>query len=463
MAETEAVTMAARQVPDFASEVSLAKLSHHSVARRPPSLRRMVVQSGILALVVLALVTLAGVEASGRIATQEAINDAREVTDLVAETVIQPVLTDDLITGSPDALARLDAVTRTLIRTRSIVRVKLWTQDGRVIYSDESRLIGRTFPLNSDERAALAMPSTRAELSDLSRSENQFERSQGRLLEVYRPVWTPGNVRLLFETYSRYSEVTIRSRQLWQGFAGVMLGTVLAMIVMTSPLAWTLFVRLRRLQRQREEALARAVEASDSERRRIAATLHDGVVQELAAISYVVSTAADSTAGTDRQLADRLRVAAGGLRASIGGLRSLLVDVYPPALRAAGIVAALTDLAGMLRPRGIEVDLDLADHVELDERGESLVFRIAQEIIRNIGRHSGARSVCIRLACSGTHVVLTIADDGVGFDPRAVLASPREGHFGLALMTDLATDAGAALTVASAPDMGTQWRLVICR
>jgi two-component system NarL family sensor kinase len=183
----------------------------------------------------------------------------------------------------------------------------------------------------------------------------------------------------------------------------------------------------------------------------------------LAAISYVVSTAADSTAGSDRQLADRLRMAASGLRASIGGLRSLLVDVYPPALRGAGIIAALTDLAGMLRPRGIEVDLELADHVGLDEHGENLVFRIAQEIIRNIGRHSGAGSVCIRLTCAGSDVVLTIADDGVGFDPRAVLASPREGHFGLALMTDLATNAGAALSVASAPGRGTRWQLVVSR
>jgi signal transduction histidine kinase len=300
-----------------------------------------------------------------------------------------------------------------------------------------------------------------AELSDLSRPENEYERSHGRMLEVYRPVWTAQGTRLLFEMYTRYSEVTVRARHLWLGLAGIVLATLLATFLMMLPLGWALSTRLRRSQQQREQALARAVEASDNERRRIAATLHDGVVQELSAISYVVSSAADRATGTDQQLAERLQVAASGVRASIGGLRSLLVDVYPPALGAAGIAAALSDLAGMLRPRGIEVELDLDLDVDLNADGESLVFRIAQEIIRNIGRHSGARRVRVTLARTGTTAVLTVTDDGVGFDPKGVVAATREGHFGITLMTNLATEAGAHLSVAAAPGSGTMWRLEV--
>ena len=449
------------QAPADLIEVRLSRAARRAAPRHPPSLRRLIVQVVVAALAMVSLVAIAGVEASRRTAEHESVNYALRVTDLLAEGVVQPILTDDMLTGSPEAVRRLDRVIRSVILTRSIIRVKLWDAGGRVVYSDEPRLIGRTFPLDDNERAALTEPSTRAELSDLSRPENQFERSQGRMLEVYRPVWTAEGTRLLFETYSRYAEVTVRARQLWLGFAGIVLTTLLATVVVMLPLGWALYTRLRRSQQQREHALARAVEASDNERRRIAGTLHDGVVQELSGISYVVCGAADRAATLDGQLADRLRVVASGVRASIGGLRSLLVDVYPPSLRSAGIAAALSDLAGMLRPRGIDVELDLADQVELDGPGESLVFRIAQEIIRNIGRHSGARSVRVVLAPEDGTVSLTITDDGVGFDPRGAVAATGQGHFGMTLMTDLATEAGVYLCVASAPGRGTRWRLAV--
>ena len=442
-------------------EVCLSRAGRRSVPRHPPTLRRLIVQLVVAGLTLVSLVAVAGVEASRRTAEQESVNNALRMTDLLAEGVVQPLLTDDMLTGAPGALERLDTVMRSVIMTRSILRVKMWGADGRIVYSDEPQLIGRTFPLDDNERAALDEPSTRAELSDLSRPENQFERSQGRMLEVYRPVWTAEGTRLLFETYSRYAEVTVRARQLSLGFAGIVLTTLLATVLMVLPLAWALHTRLRRSQQQREQALARAVEASDNERRRIAATLHDGVVQELSGIAYLVSSAADRAATLDGQLAERLRVVASGVRAGIGGLRSLLVDVYPPTLRSAGIAAALSDLAGMLRPRGIDVELQLTGQVDLDGPAERLVFRIAQEIIRNIGRHSGARSVRVALARSGTTAALTITDDGVGFDPRDVVAAGREGHFGLTLMTDLATEAGAYLCVAAAPGRGTRWRLEV--
>jgi len=455
-----AVATAGPDRPDLI-EVCLSQAGRRAVPNHPPPLRRLVVQVVLAALAMVSLVAIAGVEASRRTAEHVSINDAVQMADLLADGVIEPVLTDAVLSGTPTAMRRLDSVVRSVILTRSIIRVKVWDDGGRIVYSDEPRLIGRTFPLDHNEHTALAEASTLAELSDLSRPENEYERSHGRMLEVYRPVWTAEGTRLLFEMYTQYAEVTVRARHLWLGLAGIVLATLLATFIMVFPLGWALSTRLRRSQQQREQALARAVEASDNERRRIAATLHDGVVQELSAISYVVSSAADRATGTDQQLAERLQVAAGGVRASIGGLRSLLVDVYPPALGAAGIAAALSDLTGMLRPRGIDVELHLAEDVDLDADGESLVFRIAQEIIRNIGRHSGARRVRVTLARTGTTAALTVMDDGVGFDPKGVVAATREGHFGITLMTGLATEAGAHLSVASAPGRGTRWLLEV--
>jgi hypothetical protein len=100
----------------------------------------------------------------------------------------------------------------------SLVRVKLWTPDGRIVYSDEHRLIGAGYPLAMDEQDVLRDNSVEAELSDLSAPDDRLERDQGRLLEVYLPVPTPGGQILLFETYSRYSSVTANAGAMWRQF-----------------------------------------------------------------------------------------------------------------------------------------------------------------------------------------------------------------------------------------------------
>src|SRR5204862_328573 len=80
---------------------------------------------------------------------------------------------------------------RRQVLTPSVVRVKLWTAAGRIVYSDEPRLIGQRFPLGSQDRAALTGHAGHAEVADLQRPENRFERGFGKLLQVDRPVWTP--------------------------------------------------------------------------------------------------------------------------------------------------------------------------------------------------------------------------------------------------------------------------------
>lgn len=430
------------------------------------STARILLQVGIIAGILILLVTFGGVVVAQRTAEREAVNTAAQSTDLLAEAVVQPVLEDELLSGSPDAARkRLDETVRKQVVRGSVVRIKLWTPQGRIVYSDEPRLIGQTFLLGADERAALTDPRTIAEVSNLSGPENRFERGQGKLLEVYRPVWTPNGQALLFETYTRYTTVSERSGQLWRGFAGIMVSSLLMLVILLLPLLWALLDRVHRGQRQREGLLQHAVDASAEERQRIAGTLHDGVVQELAATSFTVAAAAAQADTLDQpELADRLRTAAGTVRASIGGLRSLLVDIYPPSLGSSGLVAALTDLAATLPSRDIEVRLDLP-HVDtptgLDAAGDQLVFRVAQECLRNAARHAAARTVELRLSVGSGPVVLDVSDDGVGFDLEAARKVSAEGHFGLRLLTDLAQQAGATLQVATSPGAGTRWRLEV--
>ena len=86
---------------------------------------------------------------------------------------------------------------------------------------------------------------------------------------------------------------------------------------------------------------------------------------------------------------------------------------------------------------------------------------MAQECLRNAGRHSRAENIDVDLARVGDDIRLEVLDDGVGFDPRAVLDEPGEGHFGVRVIRDLAADYGALLAVDSRPGAGTRWRLEV--
>jgi len=424
--------------------------------------RRVFVQVIAGALVVLAAVAVVGVAASRRLAEAEAVNDAAKTANFFADAVVQPAVSEALLAGDASAVAAMDQVVREHVLDRSIVRVKIWSPTGLILYSDEPALIGQSFPLGAQERGVLTDPQTRADVSDLTGPENRFERGRGKLLEVYRPIWTPSGKPLLFETYAPYDEVTARTGQLWKGFAGVTLTSLLLLVVLLLPILWRLLDQLKRSQAQRETLLQRAVEASTEERRRIAGALHDGVVQDLAATSFTVAGAAEraSTLG-QTDLADELRSAAGTVRTSIGGLRSLLVDIYPPSLATAGLEAALTDLVATLRSRGTAVILQLAPQVGLDTVGERLVFRVAQECLNNIARHASATNVQVRLERVEGYAVLEINDNGVGFDAPDLLAHPTEGHFGLRVLGDVVADAGGELLLASSPGAGTRWQLRI--
>ncbi len=437
-------------------------------ARTPPERplrpRTVLIQviAGTLAVVI--GVAVAGAFASRRVAEREAVTDAAHTTDLIARQVVQPAITNGLISGNPAALAAIDRVVRRQVLSSSLVRVKLWTATGRIVYSDERRLIGQTFPLGSQERAELARPAVHAEVSNLQRPENRFERGRGKLLEVYRPVWTPAGQPLLFETYSPYRQVTQRTGELWRGFAGITISSLLILVALLLPILWRLLNRITRAQRQREVLLQRAVDASEEERQRIAGTLHDGPVQELAATSFTVAGAAERLADSAQpELAEMLTIAAGAVRASIQGLRSLLVDIYPPSLTSAGLVPALTDLTEVLATRNIATHLSLAEDAAalLPPARQQLMFRIARECLRNATRHATPRNVEVHLFRHGHSTVLEINDDGRGFDPASVLGNPEDGHFGLRILTDLAANAGAALLLATAPGAGCRWRLEV--
>ena len=406
------------------------------------------VASGLVAVV---LVSLLGVWLIRRAGENEAIRDAKDETRIAAHGSVEPVVTDGLIRGDPRALEAVDRVVQERVLTeRSIARVKIWDRTGRVVYSDEHRLIGARYPMSPEDVATFRARRVSAEVSDLSKPENRFERTAGRLLEVYLPIQTASGTPLRYEAYYRSSFISARASRIFRQFAPVMLGALILLAALQLPLAWRLARRVETGQDEREQLLRRAIEASDVERRRIARDLHDGVVQDLAGVSYSLSAAAD---GAPEPYGDQLRSAAAETRQGIGQLRTLLVEIYPPELKRAGLEAALGDLASSSRARGIETALEAQPGLELSPETEALFFRVAQEALRNVIRHARAQHVRIEVGCADERARLLVADDGRGFDP----AVPREsGHFGLSLLADLMRDAGGELAVDSAPGRGTR-------
>ncbi|MCA1823666.1 MAG: histidine kinase, partial [Frankia sp.] len=356
------------------------------------------------------------------------------------------------------ALARVDAAVRAGVLDRDLVRVKIWDRSGRIVYSDEPRLIDASYELGADEVAALDRGVVEAEVSDLAKPENRFERQYGKLLEVYLPVRTPGGRRLLFEAYFRYDAVAASARQTWRSFAPISLGALIALEIVQLPLAWSLARRLQQRQRERDGLLAKALAATDVERRRIAGDLHDGVVQDLAGVAY--SLAGASLRGDLPPVtAELLAQSASQVRESIKALRTLLVDIYPPKLAEAGLESALTDLLGAARARGTEATLDTdALRARLPDPVAALLYRVAQEGLRNVLAHARAQSVRVRVESDDGRATLSMRDDGIGFEPAVVTERAEVGHVGLRGLTDLVADAGGQLVVESAPGRGTELR-----
>jgi signal transduction histidine kinase len=103
---------------------------------------------------------------------------------------------------------------------------------------------------------------------------------------------------------------------------------------------------------------------------------------------------------------------------------------------------------------------DDLDSPGLSETEERLVYRVVQECLRNAATHAAPCTATVLLRREEAVMVLDVLDDGPGFDPSA-LGEPRPGHLGVRVLSDLATEAGATLHVASAPGRGTHWRLAI--
>lgn len=421
---------------------------------------RPVATFALSGLAVLLLVGVAGYLALRSLSTSEAVRDARRVTTIAGRGIVEPELTTGVVRGDPHAVAHLDRIVRRRVMNASVARVKVWNAEGKILYADLPGLIGRRFPLGPRELQVLRSERSATEPVDSAKPENASERGLGHLTSVYLGLRAQDGTPVLFEEYLRSSAIAGSSRSVARLFAPIGVGALLALAALQIPLAWRLACRVRDARRDREVFLEHAVAASDRERRAIAAGLHDGVVQELAGHSFQMAAAVERRP-PEAELRRILADSAAGTRNAIRQLRSLLLEIHPPALRDQGLAAALPDAAAPLSARGVAVAVEVDDALDVPVEVEQLVFRTAQEAIRNVGTHAAAAHVAIGVRRVDGLIRLRVADDGRGFDADEMARRRAEGHLGLALLRDLAEGRGGALRIDSAPGRGTTLELEV--
>ena len=425
---------------------------------RETSIAGAVARFAVTGLAALGLLTFIAIQLLSSRGTTEAIRDAKALTQVAGRGIAAPYLTPQLLAGQRGATQAIDRAVRTRLLADPVVRVKIWDSTGRIIYSDQPQLIGARYPLGASELHALHTGGVDADVSDLSRPENRYERQYHKLLEVYFGMRATDGTPVLFELYQRFSSITASGNRLFRAFFFPMVATMVLLALTQIPLAVSLARKVQRGQREREELLQRAIDASEVERRRIARDLHDGPVQDLAGVSYTLSSAVSEARDVDPELASALEQTSRQTRESIRALRTLLVDIYPPRLHSEGLVAALSDLLSAITASGVEATFDADPGLRLPPRVEAVLFRAAQESLRNVLDHAHAKSVHVEVHTSRDQAVLEVRDDGRGIDASR---SDGDEHFGLRLLDDLARDSGGRLELDSAPGRGTRVHLEI--
>jgi two-component system sensor histidine kinase UhpB len=219
----------------------------------------------------------------------------------------------------------------------------------------------------------------------------------------------------------------------------------------TAALARAFNAMLDRIEFERADSARRALTAQEQERLRIARELHDEIGQTLTAIALEAERAAEAGSGADR--ASWTRVAEWAQQ-SVEDLRRIARELRPEALDDLGLVNAFIALCNRVSAQaGIAIDRQLTDRIPPHDPGIDLVvYRVAQEALTNVMRHSGASRAMVSLEVIEDHLRLRVTDDG-----RGIVDGERgDSKTGLAGMRERAMLVGGALTVRSGPNEGTE-------
>ena len=412
----------------------------------------------------LVVLVLAGVGAAllvGRVVAWEVRDDAVQESSRVARAIFAPLVDDGVRSGDPTALARLDDAVRARTLASSILRVKVWDARGTVLYSDAPRLIGQRFALDPDDLEVLRAQGTDANMSDVSRPENVYERDLGPVVEVYVGARDATGRPVLVETYFSATNLGERAHSLERRVTVVAILALVFLALLLVPLSLRLARRVERYERERLAMVRIAMDASSDERRRLARELHDGVVQDLSGTRYVLASVEKQLAARALpELRSTVRIALDVILVQIEALRSLTTSLFSASAGGTDVTEALTGLAHDAEARGLRVRLELGTLPPLPATVAESLIQVARESLRNVVTHAEASVATVSLTARGDdEVTLVVRDDGRGFRPSQA-ATPL-GHLGLQLLEASAHRVRGTLSLDSEPGRGTTVTLVV--
>jgi PAS domain S-box-containing protein len=214
----------------------------------------------------------------------------------------------------------------------------------------------------------------------------------------------------------------------------------------------------RQADAERRRLLNRVYEAQEGQDRRLAADLHDGHVQSLAAIGFKLEQARLRLgASASPEVDELLWQVTKDLSAEVTSLRRTIGRLRPLVLVEDGLEAALREEAKSACNRAALAACDVTSELDgrLDPVVETALFRVAQQALANVVDHAGATYALVAIECTGNSVVLRVSDDGCGFDPDHVQVLGDIAHFGLIAMRERVEALGGRFRVTTEPGGGT--------
>ncbi len=363
-----------------------------------------------------------------------------------------------------------------------IVSIKIWGPGGRVVYSNQPSIIGKTFPVTDELKAAWG-GAISSHLSNLSDEEDVAESKIGQpLLEIYTPVFEKGGPRVIAvaEFYELASDL---ERQI----SRARLNGWLFIIAITSAVFVLLFGIVRRgsrtiagqqaelearvrdlsdllarnddLHRRIQKASNRAAELHEKLLRRVSAELHDGPAQGIGFALLRLDALKEQVAGnlgSDPAGAPDLDRIRGSLRDSLQEIRHLCSGMALPELDNLSLEQAVRRVIRAHERRSethVAVSFGkLPDRVEPSLK--IAIYRFIQEALNNAYRHGGGKGQKVQVALRGPAIDVEVSDDGAGFDGAADETSG--DHLGIPGMRRRVESFGGTFVIESQRDDGTR-------
>lgn len=202
------------------------------------------------------------------------------------------------------------------------------------------------------------------------------------------------------------------------------------------------------------------IKAQEDERLRVSRELHDGPAQEMANLIYQASICERLVDARPDEAKAGLQELRRQIRTCFGDIRQIIFDMRPMSLDDLGLVPALRQLVSKLSDRELlKTDFQVSGReMPLEKHVEVILFRIIQEGLNNIHRHSGVKTGRLRLLFAQNELSVLISDDGCGFDTEEMetMHKAGRGHLGLLGMEERANLINASLNVIAAPGEGTK-------